>query len=749
MTTKRTSPLPILALASLIFSPVTGFAQSILLSAGNFTLLGGTAITSTGVVGTTIRNGNVGLAPGATTGITGFPPAVIVGGAIIATGSVTGQARLDLITASVGLAGMPSNANMSSVDLGGKTLAPGVYTFNAAASLNGALVLDAQGRNNVAWVFQIGTALTTSINSSVIIINPGSNGGKDDGIFWNAGSAVVVGANNQIAGNYLAGTSITFGSIDSGGGRALALAGISLDNDIIDATGGLAGSDYTGGLRYNPSGAVVFGGGSGTTTTIASGTADGGIGTFGGNLSNSGTLSPGIAGSGFQAGTVNISGNFAQTPSGTLVIQLTSGTAFDQVVVAGTAALAGTLQVDTLGSFDPVGLSFPIITAAGGVSGTFGTVMGSAISNRAAVAATVIYGANGVTVAFSQLPFTGFALTPNQHAIALAAQASPALTTVLDDVPLASQLPGAFNALSPQGYEIWSEIAFAHATALADRLGRDDHTVPGRDDYYFDVSQRRGRTQGDFDVGTSTFTTTSGLVGGNHNVSPDLIAGGFLDYSNTTADLGSSGSRTTVKDIMPGVRFAWTEGPWFEQALLGYGFEDYSSTRPIVFPGTSAVAMSSTHGHQWLADLSVGQHFTNGAATLSPFAGIVVSRWQANGFTETGAGAFNATVADQSANSLRSQLGLEVRTNIGILQPHLRAAWLHEFSNGARTIDSSFGSVNYAVSTRRPKRDSALLSAGLDFGFGSRAVLYTDYAVETGSITKILGEWRVGLSVNF
>src|SRR3954465_15407877 len=109
----------LLAGAIALASPLCGIAQSILLTAGDFALLGGTAITSTGTVGTTIRNGNVGLSPGATTGITGFPPAVIVNGAIIATGPVTAQARLDLITASVGLAGMPSNANMSTVDLGG------------------------------------------------------------------------------------------------------------------------------------------------------------------------------------------------------------------------------------------------------------------------------------------------------------------------------------------------------------------------------------------------------------------------------------------------------------------------------------------------------------------------------------------------------------------------------------------------------------------------------------------------------
>jgi sugar lactone lactonase YvrE len=257
MTIKNLFPVPVVALTALLCAPTPGFARSVLLTAENFTILGGTAITSTGVVGTTIKNGNVGLAPGATSGITGFPPAVVTGGAIISTGTATTQARLDLITAEVSLAGMASNANMSNIDLGGKTLAPGVYTFAAAAGQTGALKLDAQGKNNVFWVFQIGTALTTSINSSVTVINLGTNGGSDDAIYWNAGSAITFGANNAIAGNYLAGTSITFGSTTSGSGRALALAGVSLDNTVIDARGGPAGSDWTGGLVSSPTGGAA------------------------------------------------------------------------------------------------------------------------------------------------------------------------------------------------------------------------------------------------------------------------------------------------------------------------------------------------------------------------------------------------------------------------------------------------------------------------------------------------------------
>jgi hypothetical protein len=112
-----------------IFVGLSATHASILLSVENFAIFGGTAITSSGTEGTVISNGDVGLSPGATSGITGFPPAVITNGVIVDTGPVTSQARLDLIQLQTGLASMPSNTNLTTHDLGGLTLGSGVYTL--------------------------------------------------------------------------------------------------------------------------------------------------------------------------------------------------------------------------------------------------------------------------------------------------------------------------------------------------------------------------------------------------------------------------------------------------------------------------------------------------------------------------------------------------------------------------------------------------------------------------------------------
>ena len=259
----------LVALAALFCSATPGFGQSILKTAGNYTVLASQAITVAGT-GMTITDGNVGLFPAATSNITGFPPGTVsgntllgTGAAIIITGGANQQAEADLQVAATGLAGMAPNANYSTIDLANLgPLPPGVYKWNAAATLTGALVLDAQGHNNVSWVFQFGTGLTTAVNSTVTVINAGSNGGSDDGIFWNAATgAIVIGDNNTVLGNYIAYTSVSFtGStqlLGGGGARFMALnAAVSFAGPgAINALGGPGGGDWTGGLSQ--SGGIV------------------------------------------------------------------------------------------------------------------------------------------------------------------------------------------------------------------------------------------------------------------------------------------------------------------------------------------------------------------------------------------------------------------------------------------------------------------------------------------------------------
>jgi Ice-binding-like len=215
--------------AALLFCLLTisGISYAdILNSAAAFGVLGASAVTNTGP---TVIDQDLGIWPG--TAITGFPPG-IVNGTIHNDDAVAQQAQADALTAYNVLAGLAPNANLTGQDLGGLTLDLGVYKFNSSAQLTGQLTLDEQGLNNLDFVFQIGSTLTTASASSVLLINPGSG----DSVFWQVGSSATLGTTTDFYGNILALQSIT---LNTGAtitcGRALALdAAVTMDTNTVD-----------------------------------------------------------------------------------------------------------------------------------------------------------------------------------------------------------------------------------------------------------------------------------------------------------------------------------------------------------------------------------------------------------------------------------------------------------------------------------------------------------------------------------
>jgi len=127
---------------------------------------------------------------------------------------------------------LPFTQDMTGVDLGGKTLLPGVYKFSSSAQLTGALTLDANNDPNAQFVFQIGSTLTTAAGSSVTVIN---KVGPPCIVFWQVGSSATLGATNEFQGHILALASITVGAGTSiAFGSALAHTGaVTLDTDHI------------------------------------------------------------------------------------------------------------------------------------------------------------------------------------------------------------------------------------------------------------------------------------------------------------------------------------------------------------------------------------------------------------------------------------------------------------------------------------------------------------------------------------
>ena len=237
-------------------------------SASLFGAFGGTAgITNQGL-NTVINNGSIGTT-GASTLVTGFhdgttaaiytetplnvgnvknriytaPPAPGDGSSFI----IATQALADATIAynSISPASKPGGTDPGAGELGGLTLAPGIYksasgTFKIT---NGNLTLNAKGDPNAEWIFQTAAGLTVGVAGpsgamSVVIIN----GGFAKNVYWYVGSAATInGAGGGVmTGTIIASAGVTFSTAGNAvqtilNGRAISLnASVTMVNTTIN-----------------------------------------------------------------------------------------------------------------------------------------------------------------------------------------------------------------------------------------------------------------------------------------------------------------------------------------------------------------------------------------------------------------------------------------------------------------------------------------------------------------------------------
>jgi hypothetical protein len=211
-------------------------------TAGSFAVLGGSAVSNTGP---SVVNGDLGIWPGTSSSVTGFPPGIVVGTTHFADATAL-SAQSAVTVAYDDLAGRACGTSISA-DLGGSTLVPGVYCASTSIGLTGLLTLDAQGDPNALFIFQAGSTLTTASASRVRVIN----GGSTCNVFWQVGSSATLGTGTAFVGNILALQSITVTTGAGTSGRLLARNGaVTLDNSGITACGA-GGSGTPGGPGAN------------------------------------------------------------------------------------------------------------------------------------------------------------------------------------------------------------------------------------------------------------------------------------------------------------------------------------------------------------------------------------------------------------------------------------------------------------------------------------------------------------------
>lgn len=205
--------------------PAPGPALVNLDCAASFAILAGATVTNTGP--TIIKDGDLGLSPG--TAVTGFPPGTISGGVIRINDVAANAAKLCLTNAYNDAAGRTLAPISVSGNIGGQTLAPGLYKSTSTLAISsGDLTL--AGPADAVWIFQVASTFTTTAGRKVIL----TGGAQAKNVFWQIGTSATLGTTSVFEGTILADQAITLETGAVLNGRALTrIAAVSLDSNSV------------------------------------------------------------------------------------------------------------------------------------------------------------------------------------------------------------------------------------------------------------------------------------------------------------------------------------------------------------------------------------------------------------------------------------------------------------------------------------------------------------------------------------
>lgn len=218
-----------------------------LAAAAAYVVLAKTAITS--VPGTAISGGNIGVSPVTHTAITGFSLVLDPSGVFSTSTTVAAPGKvyaadyvvptpINLTTAVLAMQAAYADAagrvptdylDLKSGNLGGLTLAPGIYTWGSTVLIPDDVTLE--GCEDDVWILQIAGDLDVSTGKRVLL----AGGARADHVFWQIAGQATIHANAHIEGVLLSKTGITFQTKASLNGRAYAQTMVAFDMNAVAA----------------------------------------------------------------------------------------------------------------------------------------------------------------------------------------------------------------------------------------------------------------------------------------------------------------------------------------------------------------------------------------------------------------------------------------------------------------------------------------------------------------------------------
>ncbi|HWW57410.1 MAG TPA: autotransporter domain-containing protein, partial [Sphingopyxis sp.] len=433
-----------------------------------------------------------------------------------------------------------------------------------------------------------------------------------------------------------------------------------------------------------------------------------------GSANIAGTIAPGNS-----IGQLELAGNLAFAAGSIYEVEADAAGASDRIVVGGTVTIDTNVGVAVLavdGNY-AASTSYTIMTAAGGVTGTFGAVT----SNLAFLTPTLSYAANSVMLNLRRntVDFGSVAQTRNQRAVAPAVQALDMGNDVYDAVVAltAPEARGAFDQLAGSDHasvrgQLLEDSRFVRDAMLArgELAGSTGMALWGH------ALGSWGSVDGDANALGYDRDLKGLLTGFDGSLGQNIRVGAAFGYDSTT--LRTTRAEHDIDAFHAGGYILGSYGMASFQVGGAYVWNNVHASRRVTF-GTLDQALSSDYAARtFQAFGEVALKGEIGGMMLQPFAGLAhVTLFDAEVDEQGGSAALRGGNGNERLTY--GTLGLRTRANLARGDFALRfagsAALRHVFGDRVPLIDLGFSTGQaFSIVGTAIDRNSVSVDVGLE-----------------------------------